>query len=328
VVLVGIEATSDNLLKLNTANLGLISRFAGHENSVTSLLLYENLLFSGSADNTIICWDFDNETLIRVFRGHTELVSSLTIINDELYSGGFDRIIIKWNRYNGQIITIFPRVHRNYVRCLAHYANLLFSGSTDTTAIGWNLTTVLPSVIYKGRPRIIPSIFLWKNLVISGSRDSEVRLWDTSKNSLEPFLVLTENTDAINCLHLHNDLLFSGSADWTIRQWNISTLSFMQVMRGKIPFKQKFTLGHSSSLSALTAGETSLYSGSLDAIIIKWDYMTGNQVAQFSAHSFQITTLLYQFETVYSGSWDESIIAWDVRNSVILRTYQGKSVLK
>lgn len=211
----------------------LSSTLIGHSDTVTSLLVYGSFLFSGSGDNSILRWDLDTEKIIKTFIGHSRLISSLIVINGDLYSGAYDSDIIKWNINTGEMIAKFPPIHFNFVKCLTGRDQSLFSGADDTYVIWWNLTTMQDILIYKNRNKKIRSIALWKSVVLSGSEDFSIQMWDTTVKTVDPLAVLTGHTFPVNAISIYNDYLFSGSSDRTIRQWSLLSRSYLKEFIGK-----------------------------------------------------------------------------------------------
>lgn len=83
--------------KVHIPTWSLHLNFAGHSNPVNTLSLYCNILFSGSNDRTIICWNTENASMFQKYIGHTDFVYSVAVFNNELYSCGNNWMIIKWN---------------------------------------------------------------------------------------------------------------------------------------------------------------------------------------------------------------------------------------
>lgn len=229
---IGMEGSSTKLQKIYAQSSSLVLNFDGHSDSVFDLALSANLLFSGSADRSIICWNPDNGELLRTLVGHTAYVYVLYNLANDLYSGGSDGNIIKWNIPDGQMLKLYPSYHDGTVRCIAARNNVLFSGSEDTVVIKRNISTGLPIFFYRGRQRTLTSVVLWTNFVISGGDDALVRSWDLSFDSLESAFILEGHLNCVNSLIIYDDFLFSGSSDLTVRQWNITDFSCLKIFLG------------------------------------------------------------------------------------------------
>ena len=70
-----------------------IATLQGHTWVVICLIVHNNILYSGSSDNTIRAWNLDTNECITALQGHTDYVLSLIVHNHILYSGSRDKTI-------------------------------------------------------------------------------------------------------------------------------------------------------------------------------------------------------------------------------------------
>jgi WD40 repeat protein len=292
----------------------LLISFEGHADTVLSLYATDSLLFSGSFDKSIICWNSENGQLLRTFWLHPASVTALVVIENVLYSGDFKGFVIKWKIDNGEVLHVFPRTNINFVRTFAWKYQELYSGSGDATVVKWNLTAGEPIAIFAGRNRVLRSAVLWNNLVIDAGDNEEIRAWDTSINSVEPFRTLTEHTGSINCLLVCEDFLFSGSSDTTVRHWNLTIWSIVRVLTG-----------HTGTISTLTSDDEHLYSAGFDLVIKKWNMLLGTLDSDFFGHTAQITSIDLMGTTLYSGSSDKTIKFWSIETAQAFVSIESKS---
>ena len=73
-----------------------ITTLQGHTDAVNCLLVHNNILYSGSGDNTIRVWSLDTNECITALQGHTKWVGCLVVHNNILYSGSWDNTIRAW----------------------------------------------------------------------------------------------------------------------------------------------------------------------------------------------------------------------------------------
>jgi F-box and WD-40 domain protein 1/11 len=197
----------------------------------------EKLLFSGSADTTIICWDSDTGSIIRRFIGHSDFVNDLKVLGNELYSCD-SRSIIKWNIKEGLIAQIFSVNYTFDVQSILLRETSLFSGSLDGVVMRWDILTGLPFFTYKEYDKALRTIVLWANLVISGGDDGKLKAWDTSVQDIEPYFVVSITDTSIGCLYVYGYTLFSGSSDRTIREWNLTNFHYQKQYTGNQAFRK------------------------------------------------------------------------------------------
>ncbi|KAI3660378.1 hypothetical protein MP638_005392 [Amoeboaphelidium occidentale] len=295
------KQNSPHALKLVATTGEIDLSFVGHTNTVVAIDVYQYMLFSGSADATIIYWNVNTGDIIRIFIGHEGGIYAVLVVGEELYSAGAQRGILKWNISNGQILTRFPDVHNNAIKSLTVVGRELFSGSFDTTAIRWDIVTGEPLFTYSGRSRKNRAVVTWTNFVISGGEDAEIRMWDASFDSVNPITTIANASRPISCLFVYNNSLFSGSADLTADQWELPNFQFVR----------KYT-GPKSAILSIAADQLFLYAGGYEETIYQWDIVSGSQNMVFEGHTSFVESVFLNEETLYSGSNDKSIRAWKV----------------
>lgn len=211
----------------------MVLRFQGHTSSVFSLYLDRHGLFSCSFDRTIILWNPKTGEKIRTIQVPYDAVKDLIVIDNEVYSAGNDRVIISWNINTGsQVKFIVANSHSNTIMCFASRDQIYFTGSQDTTVIQWSANSTLPLRKYASRPLILRQIGIWKNFVISAGEDTEIRMWDTSLNSIAQLAVYYGHSRPVNCIQVVGDTFFSGSIDKTIRHWSLHERVLIRILNG------------------------------------------------------------------------------------------------
>jgi WD40 repeat protein len=72
--------SDDNTIRLwstKTKSVEYLSVLSGHTDYITQVLIYENYLFSASADKTVRKWDMPSGKCLFVCTGHTSLVNRI-----------------------------------------------------------------------------------------------------------------------------------------------------------------------------------------------------------------------------------------------------------
>lgn len=114
-VFIGDFAGQITMLKLQQSGASLVTVLKGHTASVRSLFWSDGpqLLFSGSADNSVIVWDLGGRRgTTYELQGHQNKVSALGYSKgtQELISAGEDSVIVLWKV---KIILIISRIFLN-----------------------------------------------------------------------------------------------------------------------------------------------------------------------------------------------------------------------
>ncbi|KAJ2259977.1 SCF ubiquitin ligase complex subunit cdc4 [Coemansia sp. RSA 376] len=88
------------------------------------------------------------------------------------------------------------------------------------------------------------------NMVVSGSYDNSVRVWDATTGTLRH--QLDGHTSKVYALELDTDmhLIFSGSMDGTIRVWDWDSGACLRILRGHMTLVGLLALDHSALVSA------------------------------------------------------------------------------
>ncbi|KAI3660263.1 hypothetical protein MP638_005126, partial [Amoeboaphelidium occidentale] len=299
-------------LKLSVRTGTVIFSLNGHIAGIYSLYLFDNFLFSGSVDTDVICWSALSGELVQSYSGHLGMVYAVAVFDGELYSATDFKELFKWNITEGSITTKFFVVDTGEMRCMAFKSRTLFTGSLDTTVFRWNSVSGELLFRYTGRNSKIRSIVSWKNFIISGGEDSEIRMWDASTDSIDPSFVIDNNRSIITSLYLFDDNLYSG--DYRGDIWQIQMLNFSL-------FKTFTTLGE--SVYTLTASMDFLYAGGGYGYIYQWNLSSGVQTATFLANVAPISSIQLINDILYSGSFEGTLKSWNTKTFAIIGYYSA-----
>ncbi|RFU32165.1 hypothetical protein B7463_g4157, partial [Scytalidium lignicola] len=153
-------------------------------------------------------------------------------------------------------------------------------------------------------------------LVVSGSRDRTVRLWDTATGMM--LQTLKGHSDSVRSVAFSPDgkLVVSGSWDRTVRLWDIATGIMLQTLKG-----------HSDSVRSVAFSPDSklVVSGSWDKTVQLWDTTTGIMLQTLKGHSDSVESVAFSPDgkLVVSGSWDRTVRLWDTVTRTMLQTLKG-----
>ncbi|CAL8077039.1 unnamed protein product [Calicophoron daubneyi] len=322
---------------------------AHHNHVITCLEVYNDWAITGSDDSSICIWDLDrNELLISLF-GHIGGVWSLTVLppivstvsKDKpemslplLVSGSCDRTARVWLLDGARwpcINTLFG--HQSTVRCVAgqkltvdefcHSAanrTKLDSPPTvdsmtlmdDSVAHSDDDSGVTELVDSTTSTLLSPDELAKLRLVVTGSRDTTLRLWNAENGSC--LRVFQGHRGAIRCVQFAGYCVASGSYDCTVRLWCILTGACLRV----------FT-AHRNRVYTLLFDGSLVISASLDTTIRVWKAASGTLERTFCGHRSLTSELAYgkSQRILVSSNADETIRVWDIGSGLCLHVLAG-----
>ena len=138
----------------------------------------------------------------------------------------------------------------------------LYSNLRQTPANPWiNYRECL--LVLKGHTSTVRCVkFIDKYRVVSGSRDSKLRIWDLRAGACTA--ILEGHTRSIRNLAVTGNVIVSGSYDTTARVWSLDEGRCLKVLTG-----------HSKDIYSVVADGKRVFTGSLDTSIRVWDIQTG-----------------------------------------------------
>ncbi|ETO19563.1 WD-40 repeat protein, partial [Reticulomyxa filosa] len=287
----------------------------GHTECVNSIdyLIFENeqLLCSGSNDETIGIWDIVSSQQIKVFKGHTDYVNC-----------------VKFSPYH----------HHN------HCLSIVFSASNDATIRFWSVETGEQVGLLDAHTDSVTGVqfspFVDGRYLCSGSWDKTVRLWDIETNTLlhafdghtfavtcvefSPLQSTTgTNTNRVGVIGGSGYTICSASNDHTVRLWDVETTRELSVFNGHTDAVKSVKYGQ-----GIIGGANTILSGSFDKTVCLWDSRSKNAIHVFNGHTDGVTCVGYPSiegneNVICSGSLDKTIRFWDIRNKKEFHKIKG-----
>ncbi|ROV95965.1 hypothetical protein VMCG_07968 [Cytospora schulzeri] len=280
--------------------------FAAHPRHVITCLQFDDdKIITGSDDTLIHVYDTKTGKLRKKLEGHEGGVWALQYEGNTLVSGSTDRSVRVWDIEKGMCSQVFYG-HTSTVRCL----QILMP--TDTGKIGVD-----------GAPVMMPP----NPLIITGSRDSQLRVWRLPEagsrryiqtgppaNDAEcPYFVriLSGHTHSVRSIAAHGDVLVSGSYDATVRVWRISTGEALHVLHGHSQKVYSVVLDHKRNRCI---------SGSMDSFVKIWDLDTGACLHSLEGHTLLVGLLDLHDELLVSAAADSTLRIWNPDNGKLKHT--------
>lgn len=274
--------------------------FRAHQGHVVTCLQFDaDKILTGSDDANINVYDTKTGALRSTLEGHEGGVWALQYEGNVLVSGSTDRTVRVWDIEKGCCTQIFQG-HTSTVRCLQ---------------------ILMPTPI--GKTHDDRSILMPKQpLIITGSRDSNLRVWKLPKpgdpdsfqtgpapdESAEcPYYVrtLAGHHHSVRAIAAHADTLVSGSYDCSVRVWKISTGETVHRLNG-----------HSQKVYSvvLDTKRNRCISGSMDNLVKVWSLESGSVLFNLEGHSSLVGLLDLQQDRLVSAAADSTLRIWDPEN--------------
>jgi WD40 repeat protein len=153
-------------------------------------------------------------------------------------------------------------------------------------------------------------------MIVSGSRDKTVRLWDIKGNPIaQPFRGHESSVYSV-AFSPNGQMIVSGSDDRTVRLWDIEGNSIAQPFRGHEDFVNSVAFSPNGQM---------IVSGSRDTTVRLWD-IKGNLIAQpFRGHQYSVTSVAFSpnGQMIVSGSRDKTVRLWDIKGNPIAQPFLG-----
>lgn len=214
-----------------------------------------------------------------------------------------------------------------YVRAVAFSPDCtkLVAGMPHNTIRVWDIATNEEGQAMTGHESEIYALDYVNDMIVSGSGDRKVRLWDARTGQCKKIFGSESGgpSDGVTSVALSPDgrYLAAGSLDKVVRIWDTESSQLIDRFEG-----------HSDSVYsiAFSPDGKNVISGSLDKNIMLWD-VNGQARASsrprtvFQGHKDFVLSVAYTPDGrwLMSGSKDRSVVFWDPRHSRSVLTLTG-----
>ena len=303
------------------------NRLSGHYGAVLGVAFSPDheLIASGSADNTIILWNWDGKYL-KTLKGHEGSVNAVAFSPDSQFiaSASVDNTIKLWRRDGTLLRTFKGHDDFNRVAFSADGSTLALASKDQTVQLWhWNGNQATLITTLKGDNQKVNAFnsvaFSPDNqLVAAGSEDTTIKIW---KRDGTLVTTLRGHLGSVRDIAFSPDsqLIASTSEDTTIKLWKrdgtlVTTLK-----------------GHRGSVwdVAFSPNGQRIVSASQDHTLKLWQ-VDGTLLLTLRGHRDQVTTVDFSPDGkfIISGSDDNSVRLWKPDNSLLQTLFGHRGLVK
>lgn len=159
------------------------------------------------------------------------------------------------------------------------------------------LNSFVKPFVYSGHLGPINSLDFNEKIIVSGSQDGTIRIWEYDDHNYKT--MLTHHTDEICFVKIYKNKIYSGSRDKTVKIYDLETREI------------KTLLGHTNSVWTIDFDEDdNIYTGSLDGTFKFWDNQSLECKRTELVNRFCVLKILYHNGYLFIGSWNGTIEIW------------------
>ena len=179
----------------------------------------------GASDKTLRIWSLALETEVRVLRGHEGIVECVAVSRDSkrCVSGSGDYTLREWDLTTYKHLGVIG-THEAIV------TSVVMLGSTKCASAAWDQTLYLWDIVQRSRLMALNELagkldyvlclaVAGRNLLLSGSSDGTVRVWNTAERLLVSSI--HDHSTAVRSLAVFQDHYLSAASDGTVFQRDI-----------------------------------------------------------------------------------------------------------
>ena len=284
----------------NWQNGRVLRTLTGHTKPVNCVILRGDAVISASADKTIRVWDRQTGHVQRTLSGHERAVRTLAVRDDYLLSAGDDKRVLVWNWRSGELLRTLEG-HSGSVRDLAVQGDVALSASSDKTIRVWKWTSGELLRTIQAHSSGLTGVVIQDDLAVSASTGAQVRKWDWQRGEL--LATFSGHTGSVRGLALDKDIVVSADLH---RFAHVLDLYTMQQPAGPFEFNEGI-------LCNALQGELVL-SGASDGTIKVWHWPEKDAPAPVKGHKEAVLAVALSGNRAWSGADDGSLIVWNWTN--------------
>ena len=303
-------------------NMAIGSMF--HGKPVYAVHFHNGRFFSGGEDDKVVAW---KDALIWEHKFNDSVVEIKSSENKVAIACMDGDILVVDN--SDEIKELYSLSGPNEIICLYFKKKIVMAGSQDGMVWVFKNDEVLN--VLSGHSSAVTKLDTIDNSVISCSEDGTMIIWDVIQNTVlhkldsgyfahtTPIVSLIQlnglmtgdvsgkivmsnnckvvgtiqhHQDSIECLSHYGNIVISADVSGKLAIWDLNT----RLLRSSVILD--------TIITCMQVDEHFIYLGGADAIVRKFDILTGEQLFEFEGHTEQILCLLVTKDHILTGSDD------------------------
>jgi WD40 repeat protein len=171
----------DGFLKYNTSSEAKAKiDITGYYSNV--VVVIDDIIFSGNNDSTITKYSMKDLKILSSTKAHDTEVTVLAGNGPFVVSGGNDAVLKKWDRASMNLVLVMRREignlgHLGGITSIFIMDDVLFSGSVDTTAKKWDLSTGKVQFTYTGHIKKVRCVYYHNSSLFTSGEDGLIQMF-------------------------------------------------------------------------------------------------------------------------------------------------------
>ena len=203
--------------------------------------------------------------------------------------------------------------HSGSVLCLQYDAEIMVSGSSDSTCIVWEVKKdYKPFRRLRSHTAGVLDVCFDKQHIVSCSKDTTICVWD--RRTGEQLRRMTGHRGPVNAVQLRGNLIASASGDGVAKLWNLTSGHCIKEFRSK---------DRGMACLDFSLDSRTILSGGNDQVVYQFDTSSGQLVRELTGHQ-KLVRSLYLDNTngrIISGSYDTSVRAYDLATGDLITAF-------